>query len=373
MNEKVSSRQIIFLIIINRITTILTVMSTIYMSPANQDIWIIIILSFFYTMLSSIPLLYLANKFNDFTIIGYLEKIFGKVLGKGIGALYGVFFGTIAILFSYITIQMIQSSFLTDTKPGMIISVLIVICVYISSKGMGTMLSSGELFIPIILTSLIVFAFLGYKNIDLSLLLPVYKDSNFLDINIGAIQLSLIFIDIYPLTVIVPKLEDKKHINKIFVKSVFYSLLFVLMVVIVTQTGLGIEQAKHSNFPFLTYVRRIKAYSVFERIESVYTIMWISAMIIKITTYIYLSYQSFKEIFRKQKKGISLYIIGALVGLTTYYLAEINPMMVEIKPIQLSEYIYYFIFKTLIPLIALVVYLFRRKSFEKQERLGNFR
>ena len=46
-------------------------------------------------------------------------------------------------------------------------------------------------------------------------------------------------------------------------------------------------------------------------------------------------------------------------------------MMVEIKSVKLPEYIYYFIFKFGILLLILIVHFFRRKTFEKQEKLKN--
>lgn len=369
MAEKISSRQIILLITICRITTILTVMSIIYIPPSNQDIWIIIIISFFYTMLVSSPILFLTNRFNYLTTIGCMEKIFGRIIGVIIGVLYGMFFVGVAILFTYITIQMIRIAFLINTKPLITIVSLISCCIYFGSKGIGVIAKSAEVFVPVILGVIIFFILLGYNKIDFTVLLPVYKDSTFLDINYGSILLSYIFMDTHILPMIVPQMENKKEINKVFIKFVFYSLVFVLLIVVVTQISLGVEQAKHSNFPFLTFIRLINVYSIFERIESIYIIMWLIAMVIKISVYIYIASQSFAEICRKKGSNTFLYIVGAIVSLITYYIAEFRPLMLEIALIKPLEYIIYIIFTTGIPLIALIVYLFRRKSLNKQEKL----
>lgn len=369
MNENISSRQIILLITICRITTILTVMSTIYMPPANQDIWIIIIISFFYTILTSIPILFLSNKFNNMTIIKYMEKVFGKAIGKLIGISYGMLFVAVGILFSYITIQMIRASFLTDTYPFITIFFLISCCIYFGSKSIGVIAKSSELFVPVILAVITFFIFLGYNKIDLTVLLPIYRDSTFLSINYGSILLSYIFVDIHILPMILPQMENKKDLNKVFIKSVFYSLAFILMVVVATQTSLGVEQAKHSNFPFLDFIRLINVFSIFERIESIYIVMWMIAMIIKITVYIYIASKAFAETFGRKFSNIFIYIVGAVVGLITYYIAEFRPLLLEISSIKPLEYTVYIIFKTGIPLIAVIVYFFRRKSLDKQANL----
>lgn len=371
MNERISSRQMILLITMCRTTSILTTMPAIYIQPSNQDIWIIIIISSFYTILFSSPLLFLANRFNYLTVIGYIEKIFGKVLGKIIGILYGMFFTALTVLFFYITVQMIRTSLLTSIKPLTTIFILMSCCTYFVSKGIGVIAKSSELFVPLILGVIILFILLGYNKVDFTILLPIYKDSTFIDINYGSMLLSYIFVDMHVLAMIVPYIEDKKDINKTFIKIIFYSAILAFMIAIVTQTSLGVEQAKHSNFPFLAFIRLINISDVFERIESIYIFMWITAMIIKITVYLYITSQAFAEVLKRKENNICLYTVSIIVALTTYYIAEFKPLLIEIGSTKPPQYIVYIVFKTGIPLIAVIVYFFRRKSLNKQEKLSS--
>lgn len=369
MTEKVTNRQAILLIVICRIVTILTVMPTVNVEPANQDIWIVVIVSFFYTILVAVPLLFISNKFNDLNLIGVVEKIFGKFLGKLVGIIYIIFYIIMAILSFYTTTQMIRTSFLPDNKPMIIIIILMISCIYLCSKGSVSIGRYAELFTPALLILLGIFIILGYDNVDFSILLPIYKDSTFWNINLGAIKLTYIFLDLNILLMIGPKLEHKEEKNKIFVKSVFYSLIAVLITVVVTQCALGIEQTKHSNFPLLLYIRLIRAYSIFERVESIYILLWIFAMIIKISAYIHIADEGMKEIFKKESGNKYLYMIGVISILATYYLADINPKYIQIINLKNWQYIYAFIHKTGIPLIALLVYFIRRKKIEPGEKL----
>lgn len=369
MKESISSRQAILLIMICRITTILTIMPTIYIEPANQDNWIVIIVSFAYILLSSIPALFLSSKFSDLNFIGYIEKIFGKFIGKIIGITYIIFYMRTVILFSYLSIQIIRTAFLPDIKPVMTIILLIISCIYIASKGSVTIGRYTELFVPIILVVISLFIILGYNNIDLTIFLPIYKDSTFWQINYGAIKLAYLFIDLSILLMISPKLKNKEERNIIFVKTTFYSQLFILITVMVTQGSLGVEQAKHSNFPFLAFIRLIDAYSLFERVESIYILIWLFAMVIKITAYIHITDEGLKQIFKKKSGNKFLYIIGIISILVTFYLADINPKSSQMVNLNNWEYIYYFVHKTMIPVIAVLVYFVRRKTFESEEKL----
>lgn len=369
MSEKVTNRQAVLLIMVCRIVTMLTIMPTVSVEPANQDIWIVIIVSFFYTILISIPIFFISNRFNDLNLIGVMGKIFGKFIGKIVGIIYIIFYIMMAILSLYTSVQMIRTSFLPDNKPIITIIILMISCIYFCSKGSVTIGRYAELFAPGLLVILGIFIILGYENVDLSILLPIYKDSTFWNINYGAIKLTYLFLDLNILLMIAPKLEHKEEKNKIFIKSTFYSLIFVLTTVVVTQSALGIEQAKHSNFPFLLYIRLIRAYSIFERVESIYIILWIFAMVIKISAYIHIADEGMKEIFKKESGNKYLYMIGVICVLVTYYFSDIKPMYIEIIHVIDWQYIYSFIHKTGIPLIALLVYFIRRKKIGPGEKL----
>lgn len=371
MIERISTRQEIFIIAISRIANFITIMPIIHMGPANQDTWIMLILSFFYTIITNIPLIFLSIRFNDLTIIGYMEKLFGKFIGNILGIVYGIFFMRLVILFFYIAIQMIRTTFMTELAPIIVIIVLMILFLYAASRGVEVLARTAELFGPIIIGSIILFVLLGYNNIDFNILLPIYRDSTFLGINKGALEISLIFTDLYILVMNTPQLENKKDIIKILIKSAAYSLVIILMMVIATQTSLGIEQTRHSNYPFLTYVRMVRTYSIFERIESAFLVIWILTIMTRIVAYIYISSYAFKEVFRRKNVNIFVYPVTIIAAIITYYLADINPMWLEIAIPKPLEYIYYFIFKTGIPIIAVIVYFFRRKSFKEQERLSS--
>ncbi len=73
---KISSYQVILLIIIYRVIIAFTYMPIVNTPPGNQDIWITLLLSIPYTIILCWPILYLSSKFKDLTIIEYSEKKF---------------------------------------------------------------------------------------------------------------------------------------------------------------------------------------------------------------------------------------------------------------------------------------------------------
>lgn len=371
MVEKISSRQTLFILVVARVANIITMMPVIHMGTANQDIWIMILLSFFYSIILALPILFLSNRFSNLTIIGYMEKIFGKLIGKIIGILYALFFLRITILFFYIALQMIRVAFMTELRCIVIIIVLVTLCLYATTRGLEVLARTADLFGPLVIFSLIFITILGINKTDLTLLLPIYKDSGFIGINLGAIEIGLLFTEIYILAMNIPHQDNKNDLKKITIKFNLYSTLMILMLVVVAQTSLGIEQARHANFPFLTYVRMVRAYSIFERIESAFLTIWTLTITARIIAYLYISSYAFKEVFKVKNVNYFVYPLGIVTAIITYYYSEINPMLVKILELEPSEYIASFILKTIIPLLAVIVYFFRRKTFEREERLSD--
>ncbi len=367
--EKISSRQIIFLIIISRITTAISFMPTIHKPPANQDIWLMNIISIFYILIVFFPVLFLTKKFSGLSIIEYMEKIFGKVLGKIIGIFYGLFFAFETIFIINIQTLVVGSTLLTDESNFVIISIITVVCIYIATRGLEVIGRTSEIFGPIIVTVITVMLITGYKNVDFSLLLPIYKDSTFLALNQGAVEMAFLFSPIAILAMIGPNLENKNELNSIFLKSIIVSVLLVIITVVFSQGTLGIEQAKHANFPFLIYARLIFAYGVAERIESFYVATWIFANIARVTGFLYISSRAFREVLGRKEEKIFTAAIGIIIGIISLYTSRKKLLLGAGSSIESLSNTLSLVFLILIPFIAMIVYFFRRKSLEKEEKL----
>lgn len=367
--EKVSSRQIVFLIIISRVTTVISFMPSIKMPPANQDIWLMTIVSVFYNIALYLPILFLTNKFSKYSTIEYMEVILGKGLGKILGILYALFFIYETVYMINVEVQVIASTLLTEASNLVIISIIIAVCVYISSKGIEVIGRTSELLGPIFIFVIFIVLIAGYRNVDLSLLLPIYKDSTFLELNQGAIEMTLLFREVAILTMICPNLENSRELKSIFLKSVIISTLFMIFPIAFSQGALGVEQAKHANFPFLTYTRLITAHGVAERIESFYVAVWIFAKFIKVTGFLYISSRASREVFGKWEEKTYVVIAGIVIGVLSLYISLKNSILGPGTVIGDLSIILTAIFLILLPLVAMIVYFFRRKSIEKKEKL----
>ncbi|MBU5439000.1 spore germination protein [Tissierella sp. MSJ-40] len=369
--EKVSSRQVIFLIIAFRIAIAFSYLPAINVPPGNQDSWIVLIVSYLYSTLVCSPLLFLGNRFSNLTLIQYMEKLFGKVVGKIIGLFYTIFFILGAVYFVSILSEIVRITMLAETPYWIITLFMILTCMYVASKGVEVLGRGAEFFVPIIISVIIGLVILGFNKLDFKVLLPIYKDSTFRQINIGAIDIAFKFTDVLILSMIIPNLENKKEINKIFFKSLFYSLSIVILAVVVSQTSLGIEQAKHANFPFFTFTRLIDIYRIIQRIESIYIMVWIISNVGKITGYLFFASLSISQVLNKNKPNTFIILISTITYIISLFLINRRTVLGVKQPIENITLILSVIAMFIIPLIALIVYFFRRKTLKDKEPIKN--
>ena len=362
--KKVSSYQIILLIIIYRMIIAFTYGPAINTPPGNQDVWIALLLSIPYTILIYLPILFLSNKFNNLTIIEYMEKIFGKFIGKLVGFFYTVSFLTSCTIFVSTLLEMLGSTVFPETPVWVTSLFMITTCTYIASKGLESIARGAEIIVPFIIGIIFLILVLGYKNMDLTVLLPILSDSTFKSINIGAIDFAFKFSDVLILAMITPHLEKKEEFNKIFLKSLIYSMLMVIIVVIASQAALGVEQAKHDNFPSFTYTRLINLLDFIQRIESLYVVSWIAGNIGKISGYLYFTTVALSQTTKRKENKSYIIPIGIIIFISSIIIKDRHSIIGTPKSTEDITLIMSIISMLIIPLIALIVYLLRSKIFK---------
>lgn len=363
-NNNISSRQMLIMLIIFRVTMSLSYLSSLDFPPSNQDNWIIILCSFFYTTLFALPILFLTNRFKNSNMIEYFSIVLGKWMGKIVIMTYGLYFLTYSVYLIVLENQLVSVNLLPETPNWLIVSMTLIIGLYILSKGLIVMFWSIEIIAVMSFVGLTALLLLGLKNVDIQVLFPILRDSTIGQINKGSFLSSLIFVDIFIVSMGSKFLNDKGQINKIFLKSVIYSILIVAISMIVIQTSIGIEQARHTIYPFLIYTRLIKYKSVFERIDIIYVLTWLSGQSGKVSVFLLFSLMCFKEVFNIKKGKWFVFALATIVGIIAVNISNRTVFGIDVTILKGVLYVP-FIFTTIIPAFVCIVYFFRRKNLKK--------
>lgn len=360
--DKVYYHQILLLIVILRMMVGLTYLPVSKISPANQDAWIVLLMSIPYTIIFCLPLLYLSNKFNKYNLLEVSERIMGKFFGRIIAVFYSITFFIFTVFFSSVFVEILDSSLFRRTPTIVSMSILLITCAYIVNKGLTNMARLVEIIVPIILLVFFILAILAYDNYDFTVLLPILSDSTFTEINAGAINIGLRYIDILVIAMIVPNLDVKTNVNKIFIRALIYSIFIIILASIVVQATFGIEYVKRINFPYFTFARLISIGEA-QGFDALYISSWILGHIIKISAYIYFTSVALGKVANRGNQKFKIPIAIAIL-IIVLLIKDRRPIVAVDEPIQQIMMTLSVSSIIVVPSIISIVYLFRKKNLK---------
>lgn len=360
--ETFTYNQVLLLMIVFRLILGLTYMPVVHVSVGNQDTWIILLLSIVYKIIFNLPLVYLSNKFNNYNLLEFADKIMGKFLGTLISIFYIIIFLLANILFVTIFVEILDVALFPLTPTWVNVVLAFFACAYISYKGMTGLCRLGEVVVPIIIGITFLLVILGVNNFDFSELLPILSDSTFKDINIGAINSTFRFMDILLLCMITPSLENKKDLNKIFINSIVFSTLMVAILIVATQATLGVEYTKRANFPFLVYTRTLSVGEIYG-FDSLYIGIWIIGNLMKISAFLYYITVALEKLTKKNNR-LFIIPVSVLLVILTITIKNREPLLPIAGELNNVIRLLSIISVVVVPTIMLIAYFFRRKKLQ---------
>ncbi len=358
--EKLSSLQVILLLVNGRLISELIYQPSIVTPPANQDVWVAEILALVYLFIICGPLLFLTGRFTAMTPAQYGEKIMGKTIGKTLGLV------SLAVLLLHCQLQLslavdfLEAVLLPETPPYATALFMLIPCAYLVYKGLESMGRLIELFTPTFLAVIILFTLLNVKDMKYNVFLPILADSDFGQISHGAWSIASRFTEVIVLGMLAPYIREKKSTTRIFTCAAVVATAFLLLVTLSVQARLGIVLSKEEVFPYYSFVRQISAYDVIERVESLNVFVWFTGWFLKFSLYLYLALLGLSQVFRLRSH--QPLIIPAVVAL--YIIALESPLARTVVVSDLASYrvlpYISFIAIFIVPAVLLAGYFFRR-------------
>ncbi|MBP1174193.1 endospore germination permease [Paenibacillus sp. OT2-17] len=297
---KISARQIMIL------TALFTIGSAILIIPsgmalvAKQDAWIAALVG----VGAGLLVLYLYSKiaalYPEMTLIGIMETLLGKWLGKAVGLL---FFTTLFInapapvlfyLGNFMTTQMIPET------PILAVNILFALIILLAVRlGLEVLVRSAELMFPLFTLLYISFTGLVVSNIKLENIQPV------LEAGLGPIWpaalsfVSTVFIPHIILLMIFPASVNRSDQTRkaFFIGSLIGGLMLVVVVALAIFV-LGPDLTARNIYPSYALAKKISIGNFLQRIEAIMATMWFISLFFRITLYMHTTVTAIAQIFR---------------------------------------------------------------------------
>jgi spore germination protein KB len=333
---------------------------------ANQDVWLIFLVSIIFLGIISIPWLIIGNRLKNVDFYLKNELILGKAGGKIVSVLYAVF-----ATFCYIACMQLAAMFvkiyvLTDTPHWAILLTLLVPIVFGSIKGAGAIGRIGTFIVPFVIATLFFFFIYGVGQMKISALMPILADSTALHFGKGAFLTSLRFSEIIILIIFSFFFKSGSTLNKSFIIGIVLFAVSFLLILLPVQMVVGVDLAKILDNPYLIYTRQVGGYDFFQRVQSLNTVAWFMGIVLKLTLYNYIASYILSGVFGAKdhkKYVIPLSVIAFFVCMTPFLRKASN--MEKLTSDKVFPWIV-INFVIILPLILLIVYFIRRKKITEK-------
>ena len=334
--------------------------------PANQDIWIDLLLSFVYIVAMNLPLLFLMNRFRGVSINQITELILGKIFGKAAAIFFFLFFFYCQTACSLISVMFIHLYIFPSTPTwALMVYTLVPVC-YASYHGAGTIGRLAVTVVPLVIASIVFFFLVGIGDLQPELIKPVMADSSVLQINEGAFLTASRYSEILIFLVFSFYLRREESINRTYTYSLILFCLSFLLILLPMIMILGLDIAKHVWNPYWLYCKQVQAFDFIRKLQSINAIVWFPAAIVKLTMYNYMG--SFTLSGAIGVKNHKYFVIPLAV--LTLILSEIPFLkQTDIVDFLVSDQFAPWVILPVtfgLPLILFIVYMLRRKKISPQ-------
>ncbi|KLU58625.1 spore germination protein YndE [Peptococcaceae bacterium CEB3] len=310
--EKISGSQLSTVLFILVMATGVLFVPGITARMALQSAWLVPLGLPLLTGLLSLWAIYkLGRRFPAQTVIEYSPLILGKIVGKGVGLLYILFF-----LITNILVIREFSVFLTFTllpeTPGFVLNIAVVLlAAYIVSQGVEVIARMAQFILPLFVASLSLLLLLSIPEMAPRRLLP-FLEGGFQPVVKASLVPSAWYGEIVVLLLILPHLNKPRELPRKGVLALVWITVFLTLDILATLLVFGPYLSGQLTFPFWTLARFVQFHKSFSRLETLVVILWEAGMILKVALLYYAACVGSLQWLRKVSFGWVLGILGGV-------------------------------------------------------------
>jgi spore germination protein KB len=357
---KISIRQFTILVTLYMVGSAILIIPSILASKAKQDAWIAAIAAVCLGLLV-IPLyIALGKRFSNMTIAEYSEVILGRWLGKTAFALFFIYVFISAALTLRNIGDFMTTQILEDT-PIYAVHILFMIVVVMGVKlGLEPLARAAELFFPWIVLLIIVLVLLLTPQMKMVNMQPVLVEGFFPVLKATIPFSTFPFLGAVTFLMIYPTVNRIEKAGKALFVGVLLGGVILTVIAVVCIAVIGPDQAARHVFPSYEMARRINIGDFLERFEAIMAIIWILTIYFRMTIMHYVLALGIAQTLRIREYQVLAIPLGVILVVFSIFIVPNSTYLSTFNQITLPIFI--FTIALLLPLILLIVAIFRKKK-----------
>ncbi|HCJ56542.1 MAG TPA: spore gernimation protein [Clostridiaceae bacterium] len=284
--EKISVNQAFMLVIAGGIGNIFLVYVNPAVKDAGRDGWLSVLIAYTMSTLLGLVLVNLGLRFPDKTFIQYLPVVLGKFIGKLIGLAYVLCW----MVMNPIIIRdfMDLMRFFLPTTPQLLIgSLMYILVIYVAYKGFEVYARTAELFVVIVLFSILLLMIGISPNVDYGSLKP-FLENGFSPVSKSLlVQFPFAAETILFMALWYPCMSQMKKGKKCVLIGVPIAGLVLVLLFITVIAFTGPAMAAELTSPVFYMVRYIHISDFISGFEALFMLLWVSSIYLELLVFFY--------------------------------------------------------------------------------------
>lgn len=358
--EKISSTQLMFLLVTLVTATGWLFVPAITAEAAGESGWIsVLIPATVFGVAVVLVCVALGLRFPGRTVIEYSGDIAGKFGGKVVGLGYIFFFlhinGVIIREFG----EFMVTAFMPDTPLLVFNGVMVLLAAYAVRCGLEVICRANQFVFPLAVLSLFVIIALVAGEMHLENLLPVMEEG-LAPVLKGALAPASWRGEVVVLLMFLPYLNFPQEAGKAGLLAVIFIGILLTLATAAVIAVFGEGMAAHLTFPTLYLARYVSVAGFIERVEAIVMVLWVAGIFVKISCF----YQA-AALAVAQWLGLKDYRplvlpLGVVQLVWSVTLFDNSRELVAFLAKTFPPYAY--VFELGIPLLLLLIALIRKKG-----------
>ncbi|AJA49268.1 spore germination protein KB [Clostridium pasteurianum DSM 525 = ATCC 6013] len=355
MKEKITSSQFLAIMFLAPYGTA----SLFFTTPETKnDVWIALLFYSFTSIIIQMIYINLFNKYPKDSIVTYLPKIYGKYIGFILSIIYIYFFAYDAARGLRDFTELTTSFALIRMPVYIIAATSMIIITYSVYKGIENIGSMSQIGFLILLASTIIIYILLFmtKNIlHFNNILPILHNG-FIFVALKGWKLSIFpYGEFVVMTMLYSFLLQRNRLKKTIILTSILEGISLTLNNILFITALGYEFAVLNQYPLLETLRLVRIGDFLNRLDIIFLVVLMLGGFFKISILMYASALGISQLFRIKNWGLLCSVLGIIISITSFIIAENNPEHINIGWNYVMVYFFPFIV-IIIPLLSLIVY-----------------
>lgn len=333
--------------------------SLFFLAPeAKQDVWIALLFYSLAGILLQIIYITLYNKYPDDTLVTYMPKIYGKLIGSIFSIIYVIYFTYAAARVFRDFLELISAFSLQHTPKLIFGLVFIATIIYAIYNGVENIASLVQLYFLIVILLKIgsfflilltgdVFKLYNLKPILGQGILSVLKKSwRLITFPYGE---TLVFTMFYPLVI------QNNKIKRVAILSIITEAILLSFNNILFISTLGVNFATSTNFPLLETYRLIQVSDFLSKTDIIFILIFLIEGFFKICIFLYGAVLGTSQILNLKDTRFLSMPFGIIVLISSLLMAKNYPQHIKAGLGYVVNYIH-IPMQIIIPVLTLLVY-----------------